>query len=267
MPKNKKFHCDQKFQLVMIKSQADQSYWDSHWNKIKVGFIGESAKDYIRMTKKYLPAGSGILEGGCGLCGKLIALKEAGYKVSGVDFAEGTVSRVLEKYPELDVRIADVRNLPYEDNIFDAYWSFGVIEHFWNGYNDILVEARRVLRPGGFLFMTFPGMSNLRKIKARLRCYSIWDSNSETEPDGFYQYILNRENVCENLERQDFEILESFQHNIKSGIKQELRLTWHGLRLIDKATPFLSKRVIAELSEKLLGPFAGHVSVVVARKK
>jgi ubiquinone/menaquinone biosynthesis C-methylase UbiE len=39
-------------------------------------------------------------------------------KPIGVDFAQQTVAKVNEGVPELDVRVADVRNLPFEDNEF-----------------------------------------------------------------------------------------------------------------------------------------------------
>ena len=266
MVKKSKFFCAKKKELIMLKSQADNKFWDSHWKKMVVGFFGDSIDDYIKLTRKYVFPKAKIIEGGCGLCGKLIALEEAGYHLCGVDFAEETVARVLAKYPRLDVRVADVKNLPFDNDMFEAYWSFGVIEHFWNGYNDILDEAHRVLKTDGVLFLTFPGMSRLRKIKAILKCYPRWNFKSQESPDGFYQFVLNQDSVCSTLEKHGFEVLECFQHNIKSGIKQELRLIWYALRLLNKVSPFLGKHTFAEISEKMLGHFGGHVSVIVAKK-
>ena len=70
---------------------------------MQVGYFGEPrAQRYIDLTEKYLPKGATILEGGCGLCGKLIALQQAGFRVSGVDYAEDTVVRVLTERPLQD---------------------------------------------------------------------------------------------------------------------------------------------------------------------
>ena len=50
----------------------------------------------------------------------------------------------------------------------DAYWSLGVIEHFFNGYKEIAEEANRILKNKGFIFLTFPSMNILRKQKQNL---------------------------------------------------------------------------------------------------
>jgi len=64
-----------------------------------------------------------------------------------------------------------------------------VIEHFWEGYNEILKEAKRVLKPKGYLFLTFPYMSPLRKFRANLGLYRILDFNNKSKNDDFYQFI------------------------------------------------------------------------------
>ncbi len=63
-----------------------------------------------------------------------------GYQSAGVDFAKETIERVKEIIPKLDVRVGDVRDLQFPDNYLTGYWSLGVIEHFWDGYYDILEE-------------------------------------------------------------------------------------------------------------------------------
>jgi len=54
---------------------------------------------------------------------------------------------------------SDVRKLNFPDHYFDGYWSLGVIEHFYKGYDEIIHKIYRVLHPGGFLFLTVPEMS------------------------------------------------------------------------------------------------------------
>lgn len=44
----------------------------------------------------------------------------------------------------------DVRKLQFADGFFDGYWSLGVIEYFWEGYNEIVNEVKRVIKPGMF---------------------------------------------------------------------------------------------------------------------
>ena len=52
-----------------------------------------------------------------------------------MDFAEESVRRARLEYPGLDIREGDVRSLPFPAGHFDGYWSIGVIEHFWGGYD------------------------------------------------------------------------------------------------------------------------------------
>lgn len=52
---------------------------------------------------------------------------------------------------------ADGNDLPYPDNDFDVVLSWGSLEHIAGGYRGTLEEIRRVLKPGGLLFV-HPGL-------------------------------------------------------------------------------------------------------------
>jgi SAM-dependent methyltransferase len=52
---------------------------------------------------------------------------------------------------------ADANDLPFEDDRFDVVLSWGSLEHIAGGYGGTLQEIRRVLRPGGLLFV-HPGL-------------------------------------------------------------------------------------------------------------
>ena len=87
--------------------------------------------------------------------------------------------------PALDIRLGDLRALPFENQSFDGYWSLGVIEHFWGGYQQIAEEMHRVLRKEWFLLLTFLAMTDIRVWKAKRGTYSIWQ-DGEREPDVFF---------------------------------------------------------------------------------
>ena len=82
-----------------------------------------------------------------------------------------------------------MRALPFEDNSFDGIWSLGIIEHFLDGYDAIAREMQRVLREGGYLFLTFPAMTKIRDWKALRGEYTPWEAVDQ-EPEGFYQFSL-----------------------------------------------------------------------------
>lgn len=59
--------------------------------------------------------------------------------------------------PGLRFEAADGNALPFEDDRFDVVLSWGSLEHIAGGYGKTLQEIRRVLRPGGLLFV-HPGL-------------------------------------------------------------------------------------------------------------
>ena len=121
----------------------------------------------LTVTARYLARGSRVLEGGCGRANKVNAMAAAGFHAIGIDFAPQSVTQAKLDYPGLDIRLGDVRSLEFPDGSFDGYWSIGVIEHFWEGYADILSEAGRILRPQGIPFSHGAVVSPYRQRKAR----------------------------------------------------------------------------------------------------
>ena len=144
-----------KKQLIYIESKAGPSFWDSHWKLDKnIRKILRIKNTYVsNITRQFLKPRDGIiLEGGCGKGHNVASLFNNGYRVIGIDYAEKSVMILNQYLPELDIRLADVRDLPFEDNYFIGYWSIGVIEHFWEGYESIALEMSRVIKYNGYLF-------------------------------------------------------------------------------------------------------------------
>ena len=68
--------------------------------------------------------------------------------------------------PDLPARQGDICNLPYKDNSLGAYISLGVLEHFEEGAEKPLSEAKRVLMPGGIAIFTLPFNNLFRRMVA-----------------------------------------------------------------------------------------------------
>lgn len=79
-------------------------------------------------------------------------LKSCQPKIYGIDLT----NRVKEA-PAL-CAVADCRNLPFADNTFDIVYSLGVVEHFPET-KIAIYEHCRVLKPGGYFFLTTPHLS------------------------------------------------------------------------------------------------------------
>jgi len=261
-----KYHDAEHGRLIQVDHKASAEFWDEKWSADSVAsYDSQAVLPFVDLTKRFLPPGSRVLEGGCGAGGKVAALTAAGYRMVGVDYAPETVSRLNQSCPEFDIRVGDVFQLDFPDGQFDGYWSFGVIEHFWNGYGGILAEARRVLRDNGYLFLTFPSMSPLRQLKARLGAYSFWKGGT-TEPTGFYQFLLSPDIACKDLQDAGFSIAHCSRIQTTSGVKQELKYLWHACSLVGTRFPESLQRMMADAVELSLRDLIGHLTLIAARK-
>lgn len=211
--------------LLHFGKSADQDFWDRHWKTNDYKKIMERSKNdqfVLKTLNKYIPDKGGIiLEGGCGRSQIVYCMHANGYKTIGIDFAEKTVKKCKEAMPDLDIRIGDVKSLNFADSYFKGYWSLGVIEHFFEGYEDIINEIKRVLVNDGYLFLTFPNMSSLRKLKAKLGLYKDFDGQTR---DNFYQFILDPEIVINDFNELGFELLEKKSLGGIKGFKDEFKI-------------------------------------------
>ncbi len=135
--------------------------WEDIWDGASVeqelqteGYARAQAT--IRAYTAHLAKDDLILEAGSGLSAALIILKRMGYRVTGLDYAENALHVSKDYDPSLVLATGDVHALPYADNVFGGYLSFGVLEHFEAGMAQPLAEAYRVLKPGGILVLTIP---------------------------------------------------------------------------------------------------------------
>jgi 2-polyprenyl-6-hydroxyphenyl methylase/3-demethylubiquinone-9 3-methyltransferase len=91
------------------------------------------------------PGGGVLLDVGCG-GGLLAPHVPAGYRHVGVDLSESALA-VAAAHGVEPVR-ADAADLPFEDAAFDVVVAGEVLEHVPD-FRAVVVEALRVLRPGG----------------------------------------------------------------------------------------------------------------------
>jgi len=159
---------------------------------------------------QHLPKGEKIIEAGCGLGAWVIYLGERGYDIDGIDHDARVIDRLKAWRPSLPVFQGDICRLPYTDDSLGAYISLGVMEHFEQGCEAAMAEARRVLKPGGLLFFTVPMENIFRKILAHplRRAYLAW-RRRQGDDIHFAEYRYTRQEVERLLESSGFEVLET----------------------------------------------------------
>jgi len=116
-----------------------------------------SAVKQRQLTLLDLKKGIKMLEIGFGRGELLLHSAKKGANVTGIDFSRDAyeiAQNSLWQYHNVNLQIADCRDLPFEDNSFERVFSGDLIEHF--EYQDailMLKEMQRVLRTGGFMLV------------------------------------------------------------------------------------------------------------------
>jgi len=135
------------------------SWWseDSYLNMLK-GFINPWRLPYFKAVIADTgidPHNTRVLDVGCG--GGLLAeeIASMGFTVTGIDQSEKSidVARVhaRENGLSIDYLSGSAERLPFENAIFSVVTCCDVLEHI-RGWERVLGEIARVLRPGGMLF-------------------------------------------------------------------------------------------------------------------
>jgi ubiquinone/menaquinone biosynthesis C-methylase UbiE len=96
--------------------------------------------------------GKRVLEVGCGIGTDFIQFARAGADVYGVDLTPKAIELLKKRLKLYDLNatnlVGDAESLPFQDNIFDLVYSWGVIHHTPNTEKTI-EDIYRTLKPGG----------------------------------------------------------------------------------------------------------------------
>jgi SAM-dependent methyltransferase len=185
-----------------------------------------TARLYLKQLIRYCGKNEGnLLEIGCGEGEFLIAAKQAGFKVQGIDISQNSVDIANAGIGEDCVRCenAEEANLPEE--FFDACVLFDVIEHVRNPIK-FLDKIYTLLAPGGTLFLITPSCDSWA---ARIM-KSNW---MEFKPEHFHYF--NKETIRNALSQSGFGEI------YLSPNEKYLHLEYIKDRLEERPIPFYSK--------------------------
>jgi SAM-dependent methyltransferase len=96
------------------------------------------------------PAGSRVLEAGCGIGSQTVTLvaNSPGAEITSIDVSEASLAIARTRAPSVEFIHADLFSLPFADDAFDHVFVCFVLEHLDRPVAAIRA-LRRVLRPGG----------------------------------------------------------------------------------------------------------------------
>jgi len=90
-----------------------------------------------------------VLDAGCGT-GLGTRLIRRAAELHAIDFSPNSLDVMQADLPHVKGRVADIRDLPYEDNYFDCVLSANTLQHLTPaGQRAAVSELMRVLKPGG----------------------------------------------------------------------------------------------------------------------
>jgi len=101
-----------------------------------------------------------LLDFGSGLGRHSVFFAKKGFDVSSFDLSAEGIAH-LNNWAEregltIDTSVADMTEIPYDDNSFDCLFAYHVIFHTDTpGMKRIMGEIKRVVRPGGEIYVTF----------------------------------------------------------------------------------------------------------------
>lgn len=115
------------------------------WFRHKRFLISKLMKEYRLDSDKIM-----ILDSGCGT-GRDIKDKK-----NGIGFDYNFFGLMLAKSNNDKMVNGDIHNLPFKDNSFDLILSMDLLQHENIDLKHALIEYRRVLKAGGYIFINLP---------------------------------------------------------------------------------------------------------------
>ncbi len=152
----------------------------TYWNRVADAKTFTTPLD-LGLFREHVPLEAAVFDFGCGYGRTLAELHDAGYRnLTGTDFSAGLVERAHREHPGLDVRLQTTSRLAFPDGSFDCVLLFAVLTCIEKNEEQSALrnELRRVLRPGGVLyvndFLLNRDERNLDRYRAATARHSVW---------------------------------------------------------------------------------------------
>lgn len=145
----------------MTEIPDQRAMWERKFGAGEHDEYRKQPSDFARVALGLIPAGSTVLELGCGVGVDADFFAQNGHEVTATDFSKVVIEQNKAKYnkPNLEFEALDLEaELPYEQGRFDVIFA-QLSLHYWTPdiTAEIFERMHRVLRAGGLLLFSCKG--------------------------------------------------------------------------------------------------------------
>lgn len=169
--------------------------------------LEEKSEGFMQLLERFVElVGEGrVLDAGCGPGEETGFFVEHGLEAVGVDAAERMIEQARERN-DGDYRVMDLRDLGFDDNVFDGVWCNVTMQFFPpDQMETVLDELDRVLKPGGILYITF----------------KMGEGSIVTEDYGMEveRHLVSEDEARRMLRSRNYDIIETGRSELKWGLE------------------------------------------------
>ena len=207
------------------KDKIVEQDWDVYWaDKDKPGnavydFLAGIYRRLIiknilnHFIKKHFSMGAKVLHAGCG-SGQVDVDVAALINITALDISKNALKIYKNVHGESAKTVqGSIFNLPFADNSFDGVYNLGVVEHFTQDeIQQILLECKRVIKPGGKILVLWPpvfGFTVFILDSAHFILNKIFRMNIKLHPDEITR-VRSQKHAVDTFESAGFNVIEYY---------------------------------------------------------
>lgn len=196
---------------ITYRHADNRDYWTKRWADIPADKAMENESVYpLKYAKLAVTANDGpILEAGCGAGRILLYFHQRGYDITGIDFIDGAITKLVEREPTVKAEVGDITNLRFADGAFRYILAFGLYHNLENDLDRAVAETWRVLGDGGKVCASFRADNFQTRITDWLADRKAKKRKS-TGPRHFHKMSLTRNEYRAIFTRAGFSIQEIY---------------------------------------------------------
>lgn len=204
--------------------------------------------------RKRVKKGDILLDAGCGMGQWVRFLSNNGICAVGCDYSVEMISLLARAYPRLPWVLGLIQHIPVRSHYFDHVVSWGVIEHDPDGPQQALREFNRVLKAGGYVFVTTPIDTPMMR---RSSATTFEQTNNNAT---FFQYFFTPDELADFVKQAGFEV----QTVVPCG--RSYAVTFPRLYKAVVQRGRLANTIVGKFLLPFLGTDASGMVLVVGRK-